>query len=176
MSSSDLTPIDILHKIVNLNEDIFRNVLCNFFLDKGHLAIHSHGNIERGSDIILRVKEEEDILKIGQYLFFQVKKGNITTAIWRKSLHSQLLELYDRSANTSIPIVDDISCRILLVTNGEIKPSVIDIIRAFNRRHYLPIEMLDGRNVAALIHGEGCTLEDIEKYKKSPFKLTGNRK
>lgn len=153
--------LSICEYIETLNEDRLRRLIYGFFLQE-NLTYITHGVLESGADIILILKQNKDVLQRGQVFYFQVKAGKINTAVWRNSLHSQLLELYNRPLNLASPINDDnVSRRIILVTNSSINQDVISKIQNHNRKHYLPIECLIGMEFSAMLGEKGLSIDSI---------------
>jgi hypothetical protein len=158
------TSLEIGRYVERLDEDRFRRLIYGFFVEQDILVYVTHGRLESGADIVLVMKDSNDILQRGQVFYFQVKAGNINTKIWRQSLHSELMELFDRPLNLSNPISDDcVSKRIILITNSSINQDVISKIQNFNRKHYLPIELINGMEFSKLLEKRKLTIQRIEE-------------
>ncbi|MPZ08142.1 MAG: hypothetical protein GEU26_17290 [Nitrososphaeraceae archaeon] len=60
-----------------MKEDKFRRLIFGFFVTKGNLTYVTHGKLENGADLILMLQQSDDILRRGQYFYFQAKTGKI---------------------------------------------------------------------------------------------------
>lgn len=148
------------------NEDDFRDFILNFFKKKYHFMESKHGPTEHGLDLLLCIPREYDPLIKGQFLLFQIKINDITTDIWRKGLHSQMLSLFNHPVNHADYNTDETSRRVILITNREIKDNVKDEIRNINRKSIIPIEYLDGTKFSYLIASNISTMEDYGELLK----------
>ena len=147
MSATTNDPIVKLHKkLLNIRKEVeFRNLIINIFKRNGLEIDNEHGSLEEGADMIFDMKPNLDFMGLGQYILVQVKIGEINTKHWRSSIHSQLVELYDRKISILGKSYNfNQSRRIFLVTTGEINGSVKKKIETWNERRYIPIEAMDG--------------------------------
>jgi hypothetical protein len=76
-----------------------------------------------------------------------------------KKLHSQIYELYDREINSQSDTSPDPSRRIVLITTGKIQERVKYMITRMNKKHHMPVEYLDGRQLATLLYDKGVRKE-----------------
>jgi hypothetical protein len=167
-----LNLLGIAKYIEQLDEDRFRRLIYGFFVSQGILTHITHGRLESGADIVLVMKQSQETLQRGQIFYFQVKSGKINTKIWREGLHSELMELFDRPLRLAMPISDDnVSKRIILITNSSINQDVISKIQNFNRKHYLPIETITGMEFSQLLlhHDSTLTIEKIEELSNTKY-------
>lgn len=157
--------LDILKYIQRRSEDELRFIISNFFCKEFNsisLSKLVHGSFERGADVILCFDRERDILGRGFLVLIQVKKGNVDLPIWRKSLHSQLYECYDREINTQPHTSTDIPRRVVLITSGIIVDKVQYCITRMNKKNHIPIETFDGPQFATLLNDKGYRKKDIQ--------------
>jgi hypothetical protein len=94
-----------------------------------------------------------------------MRKRGIRKPLWRKSLHSQIYEPYDREINSQSDTSPDPSRRIVLITTGKIQERVKYMITRMNKRHHMPVEYLDGRQLATLLYDKGVRKRDIKHWK-----------
>ena len=134
------------------SEKDFRVFILNFFKKKYHFVESVHGPTERGLDLLLCFPREYDILNKGQFLLFQIKINDITTDIWRKSLHSQMLSLFYRQIKYTDYKNDETTRRVILITNRQINENVKEEIRDINSKSIIPIKYFDGTKFSYVYH------------------------
>ena len=144
------------------SESKLRNILANYFCKYSPLTYLTHGVFEKGADLVLLLDRSKDILRRGQIFFFQVKKGRINSKIWREGLHSQLYELYDREISLQAYNYHQIPRRVVLVTSGIIEQEIKEKIYRINVKHHLPIESIDGPELATLLLSNGYGRENAK--------------
>lgn len=148
---------DFYDFIKTVSEKQLRNILYHFFTNNIKFTHLTHGQYEEGADLIFYKNNKDDELgKIQAYLF-QIKKGDITTAEWRKSLHSQLYELYDRELVHPLYNSNSIPRRIILITSGIIKDPIPKKIARMNEKNHIPIEYFDGKILIDFLLKNGYT-------------------
>jgi hypothetical protein len=155
--------------IKELDEEKFRNILYNYFVNFEELVYLTHGSLEYGADLILYQPGRKDILDRVVVFLFQIKKGDINNTIWRSSLHSQLYELYDREIKFPPYDSEHIPRRIILITSGEIKDNAVTDIRRMNIKHHIPIEYFDGPRIVEFLINRGYNLDQAKQdYERAP--------
>jgi len=128
-------------------------------------------------DIVLLYKSDDDVLLRGQLFLIQVKIGKIDTGVWRRSVHSQLMELLYNPLNISPFDSKELSRRVVLITSGVINDNVKERITDINNRHLFPIEYLEGYDFAGILYNYNYTvqwlLEDLDdtEYMNKPRKV-----
>jgi Restriction endonuclease len=148
------------NEIIKLSEDQFRRVIIDFFQKCGFNVKDHHGSRELGADIIVLLKEKDDILLRGQILFIQVKVGVINSNKWRTEISNQLHALRDRHPH--IPNVNSsLSRRIVLITTGKLTKDVNDYIDGYNLKNDVPIEVFSEQDCAELFYNKGYKMEDL---------------
>lgn len=161
-----MTGLEALDIFRYLHENELRFIISNFFckeFDSVSLSKLVHGSFERGADVILCFDKEIDVLGRGFIILIQVKKGNIDLPTWRKSLHSQLFECYDREVNTQPYTSMDVPRRVVLITSGIISEPVQYRITRINKKNHIPIETFDGSQFATLMNKKGYRgRDDVE--------------
>lgn len=160
--------IDQIHKkIQRLSECKLRILLVNFFHKAfGAEADLYHSTVEYGADIIVSIKDEDDILGLEQALMIQVKSGEVTHREWKKNLCTQMAELYYRRYD--MPNSSKLSPRriIILVTNGSIQAHAKTAIDSWNSKLPIPVEVLDGWRLSKLLHYNRFMSRDLTELLK----------
>ena len=113
--------------LINASERAYQVPYCQLLLNKGFSVLHisSHGPGEHGKDIIAKNSA-------GAPCAFQLKRGDIDTAEWRK-IYSEVMELMD-TAITHASVDPSIEHIPYLVTTGSIKDNVRTTIVALNEK------------------------------------------
>jgi hypothetical protein len=92
----------------------------------GHevLYVSSHGQLERGKDVITRSPDN-------RYHCYQLKTGNVSLAVWQ-DIYGEVVELVEQPIRLpDVPLGSSFDS--FLVTNGTINPVVLDRIDGMNQ-------------------------------------------
>lgn len=155
---------DVMELLRGLKETDFRKIVYLLFakyISDGQVQVR-HGPGEHGVDMVATISEKIDPLRKGQALLIQLKHGDISYPEWEKEVSCQLhaalrTRLYPFSMN------QDYSVRLLLITNGEIKPEAFDGIKEWNKYERIPIEPYDISTLPGFFFDLNLYREEIEE-------------
>ena len=131
-----MKPLRFVHlqkRLTEIDENQFQLLLVNYFRARGFLTDHTHGASEHGADVILTLKQNEDPLNIGQYIFIQAKAVDINLPYWRSNVVGQMAELYNRPPML-LSSDKALSRRLVLMTTKTINDKVITEIIHWNEK------------------------------------------
>jgi hypothetical protein len=150
------------------NEKEFTDFIFKFFKNEYFFAKVKHGSVEHGLDLLVCIPRDYDVLGKGLFYLFQIKINDITAKVWKEGLHSQLMSLVYHPVDEGDfnPLRN--ARRIILITNCEINEHVLTEIKNFNSKSVLPIEYLDGSDLAHLMAKKLGTIEDFQSFLHKP--------
>ena len=158
---------NLYHKLLSLDEKSYRFIVVNFFRSHRHLTYITHGPLEHGADLLMLIEHNDDFIGRGQLVFIQVKRGHLKLGDWHSKLNGQLTELYCRSSGRP-NISNDLPRRIILMTSGLPEQGVLDAIINWNTKLPVPVELIDGRQFAYMLHSEGIDLSNLDDLMHDP--------
>ncbi|MEM2159749.1 MAG: restriction endonuclease [Candidatus Nitrosotenuis sp.] len=166
--------IKIKNYIKQLNEDDFRTVLKSFLEMKCGYAELWHSSAEHGVDIVALYKKEFDFVKRDITILVQVKKGRIGLKELRTNIFGQMSEMFVRQITTQ-PFHPFNPRRLLLIISGELSLESRNLIKSWNEKMPLPIELIEIDEISEFLYETFGDLQPITQLIKKKAKPTKKR-
>lgn len=156
----------IMTALQNLKEDDLRRLIRAFLAKRvsEYNVQPLHGTGEHGKDTIATVDKTNDPLGRTQILLIQVKTGDISLGNWVDKISGQMLAAFctvekDFPRETS----RDNLRRLVLFTNGELKPEAFKSVQEWNRTMPIPVEVFDIWGLLSLFKKYGVRPNDFQE-------------
>lgn len=148
-----------------LKEDDLRKLIRAFFakMISEYSVQPLHGGGEHGKDTVATVDKLNDPLGRSQVLLIQVKSGDISLTDWINRISGQMLAAFCTPENDFPRETSrDNPRRLILITNGELKPEAFKAIQEWNRTIPIPVEVFDIWGIISLFRKYGVKPSDFK--------------